>query len=1568
VAPKHSGGRTRLPSRLLTLIGTASIACGLLAFSPLGAPAPAAAATATTFTSAPFTIANPGVSSPTISVSGLTGQVIDVDVRLNGVSHAIPDDLDLYVTSPSGQRVLLVSDAGGTNAAANTTWTFDDESTNNPSNSGAFGTGTYHPGVDHDSGGDGDQSGASETELGAFGGEVPNGTWTLTASDDTSNAAAGTVTGGWSVIIETSPYCGLGGNINAGTGIVTTVVVAGAPADLTDVDVVVFGLDSPTPELIDGFITAPNGDIAYLFSDVGGTTAVSDASLQIDDEASGSIPATMRSGTFQVSNVGTPDALPTGMSGSPGSTLSTLDDSSANGTWTIGFIKNPGGAHAFGGFCLDLTSAGSVPVANPVSATTSEDVPVTVTMNGTDADGSPLTYSIVSGPTNGSLGTVSGNSVAYTPNADYNGPDSFTYRVNDGTADSNVATVSITVNPVNDAPVAQAQTVSTPEDTPLDISFGSTDIDGGAPTYSVVDAPDHGSFLSTGPNTGTYTPATDYHGPDSLTFQVSDGNGGTGTAVVAITVGSVNDAPLAGDDSYGTAEDTPLTVDATNGVLADDTDLDSGSLTATLVDDVDHGILALNADGSFTYTPAANYVGVDSFVYSVSDGSLTDEATVTIDVGDTNDPPTTQDIDVTTGEDTPVVFTLPGSDTEDGFGSLAFGILSGPTHGTAVLGSNGQVTYTPDANYHGADSFTFEVTDTDGADASGTVHITVVPVNDAPVAADDSVQTDEDTPLTVPAGIVLANDTDVDGDSLSAVLASGVAHGTLVFNADGSFVYTPDAQFSGADSFTYRAVDGALASEPATISITVNPVNDGPVANADNYSTNEDSALVVAVGAGVLANDTDIDGDPLLSSPVTGPANGSLVLGSDGSFTYTPNANFNGTDSFTYLANDNHGGMSQATVTIQVDAVNDAPTAVDGSFTTPEDTTYPVPPTAAFVDGFDVDGDPLTASLVSGTTHGTIQFFGSGNYIYTPDPGFHGSDSFTFRLTDGGGLSDEGVISITVTPTNDAPTANGDDVAVDEDDDVAITLTGSDGDGDPITFHVVTGPSHGTLTGTAPNLTYLPDADYHGADSFTFVVNDGTVDSVEATVDITVNPTPDTPAAVDDGYATQEDVDLTVLAPGVLSNDTDIDGDSLTVTVVSGPSHGTLTLESDGEFTYDPDVDYVGADQFTYEVSDGDLTDTANVAIDVGGLNDDPVAIGDDIVTDEDTPVTVTDAELLANDDDTDGDALTITSVSDPAHGTVTHAAGEVEYTPDADFHGTDTFTYTISDGHGGSDSATVTVTVTERNDAPVAVDDARTTTEDTAITLTDAALLANDADVDGDSLTITDVSDPAHGTATHAAGEVEYAPDADFHGTDTFTYTVDDGNGGTSTATVTVTVTPVNDAPVAVDDPGFTTVSNAALQGTSVLGNDTDPDGDDLTAVLVSGPANGAVVLNPDGTFTYTPNPGWNGTDTFTYQADDGAGDPQAVTPAALSSVATVTIVVQQQPTPSTTTSTTAPQATSTTAPGVSGTQQEPLARTGFNSSIWQLGLMLVGAGLCTVSFANAARGRMVFARRRSR
>nr|WP_250645642.1 Ig-like domain-containing protein [Salidesulfovibrio onnuriiensis] len=999
----------------------------------------------------------------------------------------------------------------------------------------------------------------------------------------------------------------------------------------------------------------------------------------------------------------------------------------------------------------------------------------------------------------------------------------------------------------------------------------------------------------------TYTPAANYNGPDTITYTVSDGQGGESTATVAVGVTPVNDGPVAVDDTATTAEDTPVTID----VLSNDTDVEGDALS--VVTDAGkaptalHGTVTVNADGTLTYTPAANYNGPDTITYTVSDGHG-GESTATVAVGVTpvNDGPVAVDDTATTAEDTPVTIDVLSNDTDVEGDTLSVVTDAGkaPTalHGTVTVNADGTLTYTPAANYNGPDTITYTVSDGQGGESTATVAVGVTPVNDGPVAVDDTATTAEDTPVTID---VLSNDTDVEGDALSVVTDAGKAptalHGTVTVNADGTLTYTPAANYNGPDTITYTVSDGHGGESTATVAVGVTPVNDGPVAVDDTATTAEDTPVTIDV----LSNDTDVEGDTLSVVTDAGKAptalHGTVTVNADGTLTYTPAANYNGPDTITYTVSDGQGGESTATVAVGVTPVNDGPVAVDDTATTAEDTPVTID---VLSNDTDVEGDALSVVTDAGKAptalHGTVTVNADGTLTYTPAANYNGPDTITYTVSDGHGGESTATVAVGVTPVNDGPVAVDDTATTAEDTPVTIDVLSNDTDVEGDALSVVTDAGkaptalHGTVTVNADGtLTYTPAANYNGPDTITYTVSDGQGGESTATVAVGVTPVNDGPVAVDDTATTAEDTPVTI---DVLSNDTDVEGDALSVATDAGKAptalHGTVTVNADGTLTYTPAANYNGPDTITYTVSDGQGGEsTATVAVGVTPVNDGPVAVDDTATTAEDTPVTI---DVLSNDTDVEGDALSVATDAGKAptalHGTVTvNADGTLTYTPAANYNGPDTITYTVSDGHGGESTATVAVGVTPVNDGPVAVDDTATTAEDTPVTID---VLSNDTDVEGDALSVVTDAGKAptalHGTVTvNADGTLTYTPAANYNGPDTITYTVSDGHGGESTATVAVGVTPVNDGPVAVDDTATTAEDTPVT--IDVLSNDTDVEGDALSVVTDAGKAptalHGTVTVNADGTLTYTPAANYNGPDTITYTVSDGQGGESTAT-----------------------------------------------------------------------------------------
>jgi VCBS repeat-containing protein len=1113
---------------------------------------------------------------------------------------------------------------------------------------------------------------------------------------------------------------------------------------------------------------------------------------------------------------------------------------------------------------ITVTVGDTAPVANNDAYTTAEDTVLNVPVGGVltndvDADNDALTASLVTTTTHGALVLNANGSFSYTPATNYNGPDNFTYRANDGTANSGIATVSLTVSSVNDAPAALNQSVTTPEDTATNLVLSATDVDSTNLVFAILAGPTNGtlSLLSTNTGSVTYTPATNFNGGDSFTFTAFDGSL-YATGLVTITVTPVNDAPVANNQAVTTAEDTAKSITLTA------TDVDGNALTYAIGAGPTNGtISSFNAaTGALTYTPGTNYNGVDHFTFVANDGTVNSAAAlITITVIPVNDAPVANNQSVTTAEDTARSITLTATDVDGD--PLIYAIAAGPTNGT-ISGFNaatGVLTYTPGTNYNGVDHFTFVANDGTVNSAAALVTITVTPVNDAPTANGQSVTTAEDT-----AKAITLTGSDVDGDALTYLIVAGPTNGVISgLNAtNGVLTYTPSTNYNGSDHFTFVANDGTVNSAAALVTITVTPVNDAPVANNQSVTTAEDTAKSITLTA------TDVDGDTLTYSIVSGPTNGTISSfnPTNGALTYLPGTNYNGVDHFTFIANDGTVNSAAALITITVTPVNDAPVANNQSVSTAEDTAKTITLTAT-----DVDGDALIYAVVTGPTNGTISGFSAatGALTYTPSTNYNGVDHFTFVANDGTVNSTAALVSITVTSVNHAPTANSQSVTTAEDTAKIITLTASDIDGDTLTYSIITGPTNGVISGlNATNgvLTYTPSPNYNGVDHFTFVANDGTVNSAAALVTITVSPVNDAPVAVNQTVSIPEDTTTNLVLTA-----TDVDSANLFFAILAGPTNGTLSVlnTNSGAVTYIPATNYNGSDTLTFTVFDGSLYSTGSVTITVTPVNDAPVANNQSVTTAEDTAKSIT---LTATD--VDGDTLTYSIVSGPTNGTISGfnaTNGALTYLPSTNYNGADHFTFVANDGTVNSAAALVTITVTPVNDAPVAQNQSVTTPEDTAKAITLTA-----SDVDGDSLTYSIMAAPTNGTISGfnaSAGTLTYRPSTNYNGVDHFTFVANDGTVNSAAALVTITVTPVNDAPVANGQSVATPEDTA--KGITLTASDVD--GSPLTYSIVTGPTNGAISsFNASaGTLTYTPSTNYNGVDHFTFVANDGTGNSTA-------------------------------------------------------------------------------------------
>ena len=689
---------------------------------------------------------------------------------------------------------------------------------------------------------------------------------------------------------------------------------------------------------------------------------------------------------------------------------------------------------------------------------------------------------------------------------------------------------------------------------------------------------------------------------------------------------------------------------------------------------------------------------------------------------------------------------------------------------------------------------------------------------------------------------VLANDIEVDGETLSATLVEDPSNGEVtLFNNNGIFIYVPESNYFGTDEMYYIASDGTSTSDTTLIQITIVEVDDPPVGKGDTLYVDEDSILVLNASNGVLTNDIDVDGDILTSELLRNVTKGNLDFYGDGSLTYIPVADFFGNDGFTYVAKDESNVTDSIEVVIIVSPVNDAPVALDDEYVleSGDSLIVEIDTLGILSNDIDIDGDTLSASVLDSVEHGTVTLSSDGTFKYvTDEEDFVGVDLFTYTSSDTA-TSDTATVKITVTSR---PVAVADTFELNEDYCMkagdfggntdpgsfviykyfteGVLSNDSDIDGDSIFATLVQTTSNGTLTFFSDgNFEYCPDSNFNGTDSFSYVVSDGYLMSDTVTVTINVLPTNDLPIGIDDTYGLVKNSTLEISdSLGILSNDSDVDGDSIFANLLDSTRNGSIELEVGGGFTYKPNEDYLGTDMFKYNLSDGlFVTDSIYVTLIITSR---PVANDDSYLVGEDSSLVVLSASgILSNDTDEDSDELTAQIIELTSNGELLFSSdGSFEYTPKEDFYGIDSFTYTTSDGILVSDTATVTITVNPVNDNPYGNPDEYSVDEGSTLTVDSInGLLINDGDIDSDSLFTTKASDPNFGSVTVGGdGSFEYIHDGSNSSSDEFTYYVNDADGGIDSVTVSLLVNPVNDEPVISSGQTYNVLENAP-EGTEI-------------------------------------------------------------------------------------------------------------------------------------------------------
>jgi hypothetical protein len=1132
------------------------------------------------------------------------------------------------------------------------------------------------------------------------------------------------------------------------------------------------------------------------------------------------------------------------------------------------------------------------PTATSDSAATAFNTATTLSVlaNDTDSDGDTLSVTQIAGvaamvgtPVTVSHGAATLNAnktITFTPTTGYSGAASFTYTVSDGHGGTTTATASITVAaaPSNLLVNGSFEAQSVPVGTAVDgaIVTGWTAIsDGQIEVWNHVAGEENGNgvwYVHAGATDGSnYLELDDDSARDGFYQDV--------TTVAGTSYTLTFDARLREGASQGWTGATQGIEVLWNGTLIT-------TITPTSIDWAQKSVMVTGTGGSDRLTiqevasQGADGIGALLDNFKLIAGSAPPSNHAPVGVNDT----------ATTAYNTAVSLSVLANDTDADSDTLSVTQIQGVTAvvgtaitvtgGTATLNANGSIAYTPNAGFNGASGFTYTVSDGHGGTSTATAAVTVsAPANHNPAATNDSATTALNTATTLS---VLANDTDSDGDTLSITQIAGVAatvgapvtvsHGTATLNANGTITFTPTTGYSGAASFTYTVSDGHGGTTTATASI---PVSAGSGSNLlINGSFEAQSVLVgEAVDGAIVTGWTAISGGEIeVWNAVVGEqdASGNWHL---------------------------HAGATDGSNFLELDDESDR----DGFYqdvTTTSGTSYTLTFDARLREG------PL-----QGWTSATqgIEVLWNGTLITTITPtsidwsqksvtvtGTGGSDRLTIQEVASQGADGIGalldnfkLIAGSALPSNHAPVGVNDTATTAYNTATTLSVLANDTDADSDTLSVsqiqgVTATVGTAITvtgGTATlnangTITYTPSAGFNGVGGFTYAVSDGHGGTSTATAAVTVSaPVNHNPTATNDSQTTAFN---TAIAISVLTNDTDSDGDTLSVTQIAGVAatvgtpvtvtHGAATLNANGSITYTPTTGYSGSDSFTYTVSDGrggTATATASVTV-AAATNHNPTATNDTATTAYNTATTIT---VLANDTDSDGDALSVIQIQGvtaavgtaiaATNGTATlNANNTITFIPTSGYSGSGGgFTYTISDGHGGTSTATASITVAAApvNHTPTPANDTTATAYNTATML---GVLANDTDVDGDTLSVTQIQGvtavvgtpvtASHGTATlNANGSITFTPTSGYSGSaGGFTYAVSDGHGGTSTATASITVyAPASHPPVAANDtaeifvwefPNDTVNYDGSVY---VLANDTDADfpNDILSIISVS-------------------------------------------------------------------------------------------------------------------------------------
>ncbi|MBT7100470.1 tandem-95 repeat protein, partial [Candidatus Poribacteria bacterium] len=805
----------------------------------------------------------------------------------------------------------------------------------------------------------------------------------------------------------------------------------------------------------------------------------------------------------------------------PGSGTAAADGFSVTYTPAVGFVGSDSftvaasdGDLASDAIVVQVSVVNQTPLLEPAVATTPKNTAVEIPLTATDADGDALTFDVTAdgGPEHGTV-AFEGSSAFYTPDGGYHGADAFQVIADDGDLTSDAAQVDVSV--VNAAPALEPASANTPEGVAVEIPLLATDADDDPLTFEIVEGagPDHGTVVIEG-SSALYTPEDAFYGPDAFEVVAFDGIERTDPATVSVTVLSRPVVSVPDDFELSVIQGALLIIPL------DIVDPDSESFTGEITDPPTGGVATFAADAlSVNYVADATFVGQDGFALTVTDadGVVSEQIGVLVDVRLPNQGPVIAPFEpVITTKNLSAIIIVNATDPDQD--ELTFEFTAFPTDGTATQ-EGLVITYTPIPGFVGVDSFSLVARDAEFTSSPVTVQVTVL--NQLPLATGATAETVENTPVQIPLSA-----SDADGDEVTFVVVTAPTGGE-VFIEGASATYTPAVGFADVDTFEIAAFDGTAQGEPVAVVVTVLPVNDPPTLSLDptaELSAIPGEALVIPL----LIEDPD--SEVFTIEVVQGAAQGSVEPGAGGfSVVYTPSVDAEGDDGFTIRALDDApepAASDELPIAINIVILDQTPVVGDvGPLSGPKNTVIEAP-----LAGNDPNDDPLTFEVTRAPENGAVAIDGSSAF-YAPAEGFSGEDSFAYVASDGENTSAPGEVSLIV--ENAAPIADAITAAGVEDEPVVVTLTGSDADGDALTFTLAEPPRRGDVTLDDSTATYTPRADFSGTDEFSFTVTDGDVVSEPGVVAIDVEafddpPTLNTDRSLADIRATEGDLPRTL--------------------------------------------------------------------------------------------------------------------------------------------------------------------------------------------------------------------------------------------------------------------------------------------------------------------------------------------------------------------------------------------------------------------------------------------------------